>query len=191
MVTEIINSYYNQVKHQDWYFNFNLFTIVEYCLLTYFIYRLIRSKVLRTIILVMSVVYLVISIYDIIGPDFNSYDALSSSLETLFLILFSVFYLFEQISKPDHIFFYAIPEFWVIVAILIYFSGTFFLVNYAQSLLKNESTKVQYSLINTTFDLLKSLLLSVAMVVKGGDKKNNQFSRIDFGNLDEHLNLNR
>ena len=63
-------------------------------------------------ILVLSIIYLAVAIYDISGPDFNSYDSVSSSIESLLLIIYSVIYLFEQISKPDHIFFYAIPEFW-------------------------------------------------------------------------------
>lgn len=77
------------------------------------------------------------------------------------------------------------------MGILLYFSGTFFIVLYAQGKLESdESFKLQYSVINTAFDILKNLLFGVAMMVKGGDQSN-KISRIDFNNLDEHLNLNR
>lgn len=190
VATELVNSYYNEVLHIIPQFNFNLFDIVEYCLLTYFIYRIIRNKPFRLIILVLSFVFLAIAIFDITRPFFHShYDSLTNVLESILLIIYAIFYFFEQIRKPDHIFFYAIPEFWIIVAILLYFSGTFFIVLYAQSQIENDSFKLQYSVINNAFDILKNLLLGVAMIMHGD--KNNNISRIDFSNLDEHLNLNR
>jgi hypothetical protein len=76
------------------------------------------------------------------------------------------------------------------VAILLYFSGTFFIILYAQSQIENDSFQFQYSVINNAFDILKNLLLGLAMIMQSGDKNNN-ISRIDFSNLDEHLNLNR
>jgi len=192
VVTELINTYYNIVYHDTSYLNFNVFDIVEYCLLSWFAYILIRSKRLRYIILGLSSVFLVIAISRIFKPVFSTQvDSLTNVLESILLIIYSIFYLFEQIRKPDHIFFYSIPEFWFIVAILLYFSGTFFINLYAQGKLESdESFQLQYSVINTAFDILKNLLFGVAMMVKGGDQSN-KISRIDFNNLDEHLNLNR
>lgn len=150
-----------------------------------------RHKQFRIIILAFSVVFLSVSIFNITRPFFHShYDSLTNVLESILLIIYAIFYFFEQIRKPDHIFFYAIPEFWVIVAILLYFSGTFFIDLYAQSQLENKAFELQYSLINTAFYILKILLLGVAMIMQSGDKNNN-ISRIDYSNLDEHLNLNR
>jgi hypothetical protein len=136
-------------------------------------------------------VFFAVSIVNITRAFFHShYDSLTNVLESILLIIYAIFYFFEQIRKPDHIFFYAIPEFWIIVAILLYFSGTFFIVLYAQSQLEKASFKLQYSVINNAFDILKNLLLGVAMIMQSEDKNNN-ISRIDFSSLDEHLNLNR
>ncbi len=178
LVTELVNFVMSYDHHYTSFFNFNLFGIVEYCLLTYYIRSRIRNKTLKSLILILSGLFLIVSIIRISSHYFNTYDSLSNGLESILLIIYSIFYFFEQISKPSHIFFYAIPEFWIIVAILLYFSGTFFIDTYAQGLIEDQSFKVQYSVINNSFGILQNLLFGVAMIVKGGDKIN------DLPNLD-------
>jgi len=192
LITELINTYYNHRFHENFYLNWNFFNIVEYCLLAFFIRALLRNKTLKILILVFSLLFLVIAFTNIFSGAYrDDYDSVTNGLESILLIIYSIFYLFEQISRPDHIFFYSIPEFWIIVAILLYFSGTFFFNTYAHDLIKSsKSFQDQYSAINNAFEILKSLLFGVAMVVKG-DAPINNAPRIDYSNLDEHLNLNR
>ena len=192
LITELINTYYNHRFNENFYLNWNLFNIIEYYLLALFIRNLLRTKTLKIIILVFSLLFLVVAFASVISGGYSKhYDSITNGLESILLIIYSIFYLFEQISKPDHIFFYSIPEFWIIVAILLYFSGTFFFNTYANGLIEsNKSFQAQYSAINNAFEILKSLLFGVAMVVKG-DAPINNASRIDYSNLDEHLNLNR
>jgi hypothetical protein len=178
LVTELVNFIMQYDHHVTSYFNFNLFGIIEYCLLTYYIRSRIRNTTLKSLILILSGLFLIVSIIRISGHYFNVYDSLSNGLESILLIIYSIFYFFEQISKPSHIFFYSIPEFWIIVAILLYFSGTFFIDTYAQGLIEDQSFKVKYSVINNSFAILQNLLFGVAMIVKGGDKIN------DLPNLD-------
>jgi ABC-type Na+ efflux pump permease subunit len=126
LLTEVVNFIIQSDHHSTAYFNFNLFGIIEYCLLTYYIRSRIRNHTLKSLILVLSGIFLIVSIVRISGHYFNVYDSLSNGLESILLIIYSIFYFFEQISKPSHIFFYAIPEFWIIVAILLYFQSPIF-----------------------------------------------------------------
>ena len=188
ILTEGINTYYNLFYDEVPYFNFDLFSIIEYILLTIYIRRIVRNKTFRTIILVSLLLFVPYFTYNLFGPYYKQYDSVSTSLESILLLIYAIFYLFEQITKPSHIFFYSIPEFWVIVAILLYFSGTFFLGLYAAGQLEtNKVFYYEYQVISATFDILKSLLLGVAMVVKGNIKDKN----IPIINLDEYLYLNR
>jgi hypothetical protein len=188
VVTEAINTYYNLVYDDNPYFNFDLFSIVEYILLTIYIRRIVRNKTFKTIILVSLVLFVPYATYNLFGPYYKKFDSVSTSLESILLIIYAIFYLFEQITKPNHIFFYSIPEFWVIVTILLYFSGTFFLGLYASGLLDTDKDfHYGYQLIGASFDILKNLLLGVAMVVKGNIEDNN----IPRNSHKEHLNLNR
>lgn len=181
---ESVNAYLTYFRHTINYFFFNVFTIVEYTLLTYYIYRLIKNSVFKKVILVLSVAFYLLSIVLFLGSKEDTIDSIMASSEFILLIVFSIYYLFEQMRKPDHIFFYAIPEFWIIVAILLYFSGTFFLFTYAQSLIEDKSFVFQYSVINSSFYILKNLLWGVAMSVKGGDDKR-PLPKIDYSSLEQ------
>jgi hypothetical protein len=141
--------------------------------------------------IICSVGFVVLATIHLFEPFFReNYDSVANVLECILLIFYAIFYFFEQIKQPSHLFFYAIPEFWIIVAILLYFSGTFFIVLYAQS--QSESKSFQYSslVINSVFDILKNMLLGLAMLMRNADKKNN-IPRNQYSGLDEHLNLNR
>ena len=188
-INEAINTYFNQFRHITDYFFFNVFTIIEYTLLTYYIYRLVKNGVFRRIMITLSVSFYLISVLLFLGSKEDTIDSIMCGSEFILLIIYSIYYLFEQMRKPDHIFFYAIPEFWIIVAILLYFSGTFFLFTYAQSLIKDTSFMLQYAVINSSFYILKNILWGVAMCVRGGDQST--LPKIDYSSFDEHLNLNR
>jgi hypothetical protein len=191
-ITEIINSYYEDVKNTLSDFNFNLFTIVEYCLIAFYIRGILQNNNLRKAILISSILFLPIAIFNICSPTyFSDIDSLTNVLECMLLIIFSIFYLFEQMRKPEHLLFYSIPEFWIIVAILIYFSGTLFIDAYAFHHLNHDMAFRQiYSFVNNGFSIVESVLIAVAMVVKNETDKPN-IQKFDRTNLDERLNLNR
>jgi hypothetical protein len=169
-VNELFNTYFNQTRSIQEFLLWNIFDIVEYSLLTFYIRRLIRNKSIKQGITVISAGFLLIAfIFTIRTWSSNVYNSFVGGLGSILLIFYSIIYLFEQIRKPDHLFFYAIPEFWIIVAILLYFSGTFFFF----SLSEDNSFTLQYALINSSFYILKNLLLAVAMCVKGDDQSYN------------------
>jgi len=174
IVTEGINTYESIRYNSVLYLNFNLFSIVECILLAVYIHGVIRNKIFRVIIWVTLLLFVPYFIYNMLGPFRNNYDSPSTSIESILLLIYSIFYFFEQITNPNHIFFYSITEFWVIVAILLYFSGTFFTGLYAFGQLKsNTGFDTEYQVIVTSSDILKSLLLGVAMMVKGDTESNN------------------
>lgn len=178
------------MKHITLYLLFNLFNIVEYGLITYYIYRLVKNGAFKTVMIALSAAFILLAGFRMARSSNDTFDSLSLTLESIFLIIYSIYYLFEQMRSPDHLFFYSIPDFWIIVGVLLYFSGTFFINIYAQSMIKDESFQFQYQLINPAFYILKNVLFAVAMFVNGGGPKS-KLSSIDFSNLDEHLNLNR
>lgn len=61
---------------------------------------------------------------------------------------------------------YTSINFWIIIAFLIYLSGTFFLNIYVDSMISSKAFEKQYVLINSSFLILKNILLSVAMLMK-------------------------
>jgi hypothetical protein len=76
-----------------------------------------------------------------IGDDKKSFDSLPASVESILIVAYSIFYLFDQMNKPQIIFIYQEPNFWFVVGFIIYFSGTLFLLSRpATSTAKSEIT---------------------------------------------------
>jgi hypothetical protein len=113
----------------------------------------------------------------------NSFDSFATGVESIFIIIMSIYYLAVQIRGTNNLFVYSTSNFWVIITFLIYLSGTFFLYIMAENMIKDKAFQIQYIVINSVFNLLKNILLSVAMLMKPAPvnaiaKKNNNMDDI-------------
>ena len=88
---------------------------------------------------------------------------------------------------------YSSTNFWIIISFLIYLSGTFFLNIYADSMINDKAFIKQYILINSSFNIIKNILLSVAMLMKPENNNQTPFPedrlKVDW-NTDSLQNLN-
>ncbi len=99
-------------------------------------------------------------------PEETSFSSLTAGVEAVLIISMCIFYFFDQLKRPDSILIYTSFNFWIIISFLIYLSGTFFLNIYADSMITSATFIKQYILINSSFAILKALLLGVAMLMK-------------------------
>ena len=102
----------------------------------------------------------------------ENFDSLPASAEAVLIIVYGIFYLYEQVTHPSVLLVYTTKKFWIILAFLIYFSSTLFLFIYATAMGKPENNI--YWEINNFFDLIKNLLFSIAFILKPDKEKNNQ-----------------
>lgn len=82
------------------------------------------------------------------------------------MITWCIYYLFEKIKEPDSLFLYNTPMFWVVVGLILYFSGAFFLYIYSQNNMNDDTYRATYEVVNAGFNALKLILISVAFLVK-------------------------
>ena len=83
-------------------------------------------------------------------------------------------YLFIEIKGTNNLLIYSTFNFWVVIAFLIYFSGTFFLYLMTEKLMSNPSFQKLYLIINISFNIIKNILLCVAMTMKLNHTVNEQ-----------------
>lgn len=160
-----INPVISHTSHKP-YLGFRLFTIVEYCLLTALLFKHIKSRRFKKVIQFISILFIAFALFDIFQGKSDSFDSYPSGLECILIIAYSIYYLFEKINEPDSLFLYNTPMFWVVVGLILYFSGTFFLYIYSQNNVGNDSFKMTYKFVNSGFNILKLVLISVALLVK-------------------------
>ncbi|WP_290791088.1 hypothetical protein [Flavihumibacter sp. UBA7668] len=122
---------------------------------------------LKRILLIFSIIFLIVAVGNlIIGYRSNSpeFDSVPIAVSSIILITGSITYFFESIQNPNITFIYSKPSFWVVVGIMIYFSGTFFLFLQYDNLSQQE--RVNFWIINMICFVLKNIFFSISFTLK-------------------------
>jgi hypothetical protein len=140
----------------------SLFTLLEYVAFALVLYLFIDNLVARRTILILSSAFLLFCNIHVFSISVYSFDSLPASIESILLVAFSIYVLYEQMNKPHIIFVYYEPTFWVTVAFILYFSGTLFLFILASNLSREE--RDQSWTINYCLNILKNILFILAFL---------------------------
>ena len=151
-----------------------IFTVLEYLLLATYFWSIIQTKRLKTTLIVLTVLFASFCIFNILTKPYKSFDSVQTSIEAILLIAYCIVYLFEEVNKPQITFIYSSFHFWIVIAILIYFSATFFLFVYANSL--PLETAQDYWIISHFSNILKNIFFATAFIIyaKKPSKPNKQ-----------------
>lgn len=101
----------------------------------------------------------------------KSFDSFGIGIESIIILLLCIYYLYLQIKGANDFRIYSTFNFWIIITFLIYFSGTFFLYILTENMVYNITFQKQYLVINSSFSILKNILLCVAMCMKADNNK--------------------
>lgn len=161
---------------------YDLFNVVELALFFLFIRQIFRTKKVVRYLPFVFIAFVCFGIIDYVflrqSETFNSKIA---GAENILIIILCLYYFYEKLQETNSLLIYSTLNFWVIIALLIYSSGTFFLYLYAESTLKDKEFQDIYITINSSFVLLKNILLSIAMLKKPENLQ--QSSSLDEGFL--------
>jgi hypothetical protein len=140
-----------------------VFTIIETLFLALFFINIL-PKVSKLIFKILTLLFFIFSVYDLKNSNATEFDSISTGLECILFISFSIIYLYERISKVDG-FVYDLPEFWVVFGIIIYFSGNFFIFIFAQNSLNQNSFKETFNTINAISSIIENIMFLIAFVI--------------------------
>lgn len=136
-----------------------------------FLYN-INNRLLKQVIRIAPIFFTIFSVYDyMISPsDKFSYKPLAA--ECLILLIYIIYFFYERIQVNTSIPIYQTKIFWIAVAFIIYSSGNFFLFLYSINPIKDEDFLFQYTLVYSTFAILKNVSLSVGILINQPDENN-------------------
>jgi hypothetical protein len=140
------------------------FTIIEYLLLTIFLYFSIKDARLRYIPIIGTVAFFATVVANFLHKREGNFDSLPASVENVLIIIYSIIFLYGQIKDPSILFVYYTKKFWVVIACFIYFSATLFLFLYASNFSPQDHNKYWY--INNIFDIIKNIFFCIAFSMK-------------------------
>ena len=141
---------------------YTLLTAIEFCFFGFFIGVNVTSKKAKNIILVSSAGFLLfITAYSISTPI--KIDSVSIGVETIFILTFSSYFLYERINDPKTLFIYNDYRFWIVMAFMLYLAGAFFIYIFANQIPKSELRR--YWMFTYVFYIIKNILFSIGILI--------------------------
>jgi hypothetical protein len=140
-------------------------TIIEGVFYSLFLHSLLQSRTAKRILLICILLFFCYSLFDLFQSKGATFDSIASVLVSLIIISFCVFYLYEKMSNPDSLFLYNSPYFWIVAALLLYFSGIFFANIYAQNFSKSREVAKTFWTITSYLAFIQNILFLIAFII--------------------------
>lgn len=154
-------------------FYYHLYIPVEYLLLAFFYYYNFERNWVKKSILFSIPLFIVICFYlTKYSSSEGEYPTMQFNLEGIVLIILSVSNLFSLRAEEDSII-YKQPLFWIDIALLLFYTGNFFLMgSYNQLISSNPDLAKQYfKFINNSLNYSLYILFIVAFICSRQVKK--------------------
>lgn len=156
-----------------------LYPIFETGLISYFFYRILKTKNMGLVLLLGNIFLL----FFFIPPLFQKLDKLPFlplALEEIFFMLVILFVLYEKIKFFSEQPIYNVANFWISLGFLINFSGTFFLFLFSISVPNKDLIFIkQYNTVVACFAVIKNILFCIAIYTNNINAKRQKSERKD------------
>jgi len=96
---------------------------------------------------------------------FKNFDSIPIAAETLVLLVFSIYFFYEQFKDVSSLYVYNHYCFWFTIGILIYLCGSLFIYVYADQVGKEQMSQAGFWLIPYVVEIIKNLLFTIAVMV--------------------------
>jgi hypothetical protein len=188
-LNDIVAFYLFQIANLRPFFIYDIFAVVEFSFFSWFFYLVINNHNIKRLILPIVVLFCMfsLSLY-VFLPESNSFSSIIAGVESVLIISMCIYYFFDQLKESNTLLIYASINFWRIISFLIYLSGTFFLYIYSESRINDKTFIKEYIIINSSFIILKGILLGVAMLMKPINNHNQNIFPEDRLNADWNTN---
>lgn len=157
---------------------YSSYTIIEFLFFSFYLYKSLHTRIFRISIQFSIALFILIAFFNIYNTlKLNGKEVIDSipiATSSIILIIFSILYLFEEIQNPKVNFIYNKSSFWIIIGIMIYFSGTFFLFLQYSDL--SNTDQDNFWIINLICIILKNIFFSIAFTLSEKENQDQGFT---------------
>ena len=165
----VIN-YIITITSRDNTFLYESFTLIEFILFSFFIYSQLNNKSGKRAIIVGGIVFTIFFlIYTLLGKSVKGIDSIPIGVEAIIILGFSFYYLYERMNDTTTLFIYNTYQFWVVLGIVLYLAGSFFIYIFASILSTADINK--YWFITNIFSILKNIFFCIAIYIHAKPSK--------------------
>lgn len=148
---------------------YNLFVLQEYIAFAVFIWYNITKKMFKLLLVVLSIAFaLFLIIYTTIS-EVKLLDSVSIGIESIIILIFCFYSLYELTNEPKLTVFYSDFRFWILLGMIIYLAGSFFVYIFAEQLKPEEWVK--YRFLTWVFYSIKAVLFTIGTYVYSRQKR--------------------
>lgn len=162
VIMEFLNIGFSEFGYSNLYI-YHYFTVIEFAFISLF-YALFFKKYFNT----MFIYFLIPAFLGVAYTDYkinglNSMDNFSTSVESIILIFYSLFFFYYVLKNLVLENLLSTPVFWLNTAILFYFSGNMILFVFSNHMAKTDNAKyiILWAIIHTFFNVIYNTLLSL------------------------------
>lgn len=166
--------YFRFIEKSDTWrlFFLRIFLLIEFTLISFVFYYNIRNRILKQVIRFTPILFAAFSFYDYSITPGNDFSYQPLAAECLILLVYLIYFFYEKIQINTSVPIYQTKIFWIAVAFIIYSSGNFFLFLYSNNPVKDEEYFFQYTIIYSTFAILKNIALCTGILINQPDENN-------------------
>ena len=146
-----------------------------------FLHLLIEKKQAKKALVITTLVFAFIYIGITLLVKDNIIDSIQIGIETIIILIFSFYYLYERMNDTSTLFIYNTYPFWVILGMVLYLSGSFFVYIFADSL--SLADREKFWIIPNIFSIIKSILFVIAIIIHATPKKNTLITDLELSRL--------
>jgi hypothetical protein len=137
------------------------FTLFEYLFFAATLYFILKSQVVKKTLLFISPLFAIFCVYFIFWGAIKRFDSLQTSIECIIIIVICLYYFYEQLMSPEVELIYTSYKFWIIIGLLLYLAGSFFIFVFAADMPKKESDN--YWPILFVCGIIRNILFAIAV----------------------------
>ncbi|RYZ21032.1 MAG: hypothetical protein EOO16_14595 [Chitinophagaceae bacterium] len=148
---------------------YSIFTVVELLLFSYCFYTIVKSKSAAKVIPIVGIGFAIFALIYFLTTKRRILDTVPIGVETIIVICFSCYYLFEQINDMSTVFVYDRYAFWLVTGMLLYLAGSCFIYIFANQV--DAVTRSQLWIYTNIFIIIKKLLFAISILIFLKQKK--------------------
>jgi len=158
-----LNHYFQYLQgflHRSLYYF--IYTLLEYVTFASLIFINIKSKKARFWGICISILFTVFLYLFNFVVRFKSFDSIPIATETLVLLVFSIYFFYEQFKDASSLYIYNHYCFWFTIGILIYLCGSLFIYVFGDQLTPEQVN--QFWFFTYVVEIIKNLLFTIAII---------------------------
>ena len=160
----LLNQYFDELVrllHRSLYYF--IYTLTEYATFASLLYLNIKSRKARFIGICISILFTVFLYLIDFVVKFKSFDSIPIATETLILLVFSIYFFYEQFKDASSLYIYYHYCFWLTIGILIYLCGSLFIFVFADQMTPQQKT--QFWFFTYVVEIIKNFLFTIALIL--------------------------